>query len=133
MTNQAIIWIRTQQALTPDQPFYAYFATGATHAPHHVPKDWIAKFRGKFDAGWDTYREETLARQIKLGLVPAGTKLAPKPNDIKDWDTLSADEQKLFSRQMEVFAAFAAHTDHEIGRLEKAIEEIGEKDNTLFL
>ncbi|MEO8324756.1 MAG: arylsulfatase [Nitrospirota bacterium] len=133
MTNQAIIWIRTQQALTPDKPFYAYFATGATHAPHHVPKDWIAKFKGKFDAGWDTYREETLARQIKLGLVPAGTKLAPKPKDIKDWDTLSADEKKLFSRQMEVFAAFAAHTDHEIGRLEKAIEDLGEKDNTLFL
>ncbi len=133
MTNQAIAWIRTQQALTPDKPFYAYFATGATHAPHHVPKDWIEKFKGKFDSGWDTYREETLARQIKLGLVPTGTKLAPKPKDIKNWDTLSADEKKLFSRQMEVFAAFPAHTDHEFGRLEKAIEDLGEKDNTLFI
>ncbi|MGE0473648.1 MAG: arylsulfatase, partial [Nitrospirales bacterium] len=133
MTNQAIAWIRTQQALTPDKPFYAYFATGATHAPHHVPKEWIAKFKGKFDAGWDRYREETLARQINLGLVPAGTKLAPKPKDIKDWDALTPDEQKLFSRQMEVFAAFAAHTDHEIGRLEQAIEDLGEKNNTLFL
>ncbi len=133
MTNQAIQWIRSQQSLTPDRPFFTYFATGATHAPHHVPKDWIAKFKGKFDGGWDKYREETFARQKKMGIVPENAKLAQKPEAIKDWDKLSADEKRLFARQMEVFAAFAAHTDHEIGRVVKAIEDLGELDNTLIL
>lgn len=132
MTNQAIAWASFQNALTPDKPFYMYFAPGATHAPHHVPKEWIAKFKGKFDMGWDKLREETLARQIALGIVPKGTKLAPKPTDIKDWDTLSADEKKLFTRQVEVYAAFAAHTDHEIGRLIDALEDLGELDNTIL-
>ena len=132
MTNQAIAWVRSQQALTPDKPFFVYFATGATHAPHHVPKEWIAKYKGQFDRGWDKVREETLARQIKLGVVPAGTSLAPKPVDIKDWDKLTANEKKLFARQMEVFAAFGAHTDHEVGRLVKAVEDMGEMENTLF-
>jgi arylsulfatase len=133
MTNQAITWARTQQSLTPDKPFYMYFATGATHAPHHVPADWVDKYKGKFDEGWDVYREQTLARQIELGVVPVGTKLASKPADIADWDTLSADEQRLYSRQMEVFAAFAEHTDYEVGRLVDAIEDMGELDNTLFI
>jgi len=133
IADQAINWIRFQQSLTPDKPFFAYFATGATHAPHHVPKEWIAKYKGKFDGGWDKYREETLARQIELGVVPAGTKLTPKPADIPDWDTLSKDEKRLFARQMEVFAAFAEHTDHEVGRLFQAIEDLGEGDNTLFI
>ncbi len=132
MTNQAIAWVRSQQALTPDKPFFVYFATGATHAPHHVPKEWIAKYKGQFDRGWDRVREETLARQINLGVVPAGTSLAAKPVDIKDWDKLTPNEKKLFARQMEVFAAFGAHTDHEVGRLVKAVEEMGEMDNTLF-
>ncbi len=132
MTNQAIQWIRSQQSLTPDKPFFTYFATGATHAPHHVPKDWIAKFRGKFDAGWDAYRQETFERQKKLGVVPQNAKLADRPADIKAWDALSADEKRLFSRQMEVFAAFAAHTDYEIGRVVQAIEDLGELDNTLI-
>ena len=108
-----------------------YFAPGATHAPHHVPKEWIAKYKGKFDQGWDKLREETLARQIKLGVVPAGTKLAPKPEAIKDWDTLSADEKKLFARQMEIFAGFGEYADHEVGRLVQAIEDLGQLDNTL--
>ena len=86
MTNQAIAWMKSQKSLSPDKPFFMYFAPGATHAPHHVPKEWADKYKGKFDAGWDKYREETLARQIKLGVVPPGTKLAPKPKDIKDWD-----------------------------------------------
>ena len=133
MTNQAIRWIRSQQALTPDKPFFTYFATGATHAPHHVPKEWIDKFRGKFDAGWDMYREETFARQKKLGIIPENTKLAARPADIKAWAALSADEKRLFARQMEVFAAFAAHTDYEIGRVVKAIEDLGELDNTLII
>ena len=89
MTDQAINWTKSQKSLTPDKPFFIYFAPGATHAPHHVPKEWIAKYKGKFDQGWDKLREETLARQIKLGVVPAGTKLAPKPEAIKDWDKLT--------------------------------------------
>jgi arylsulfatase len=97
MTNQAIAWTRYQKALTPDKPFFVYFATGATHAPHHAPKEWIAKYKGKFEQGWDQLREETLQRQKKLGVVPANTKLAPKPQAIKDWAKLTADEQKLFA------------------------------------
>jgi arylsulfatase A-like enzyme len=116
MTTQAIAWVRFQQTMTPDRPFFIYFAPGATHAPHHVPKEWADKYKGKFDGGWDRYRSEALARQIKLGIVPPDTKLAPKPAAIKDWDTLSADEKQLFAHQMEVFAGFAEQTDHEIGR-----------------
>jgi arylsulfatase len=131
MTEKARAWIKYQKALTPDKPSFIYFAPGATHAPHHVPKEWIAKWKGKFDQGWDKIREETLARQIASGVVPKGTKLAPKPPAIKDWDTLSADEKRLFTRQAEVFAAFVEYTDHEIGRMLKAFEEVGEADNTL--
>ncbi|HTE23289.1 arylsulfatase [Flavitalea sp.] len=133
MTNNAISWVRFQQALTPEKPFFMYFATGACHAPHHAPKEWIDKYKGKFDAGWDKLREETLERQKQLGVVPKNVKLAPKPTDIKDWDKLSADEKKLFTRQLEVYAGFAEHTDHEIGRLVSAIEDLGELDNTLIL
>ncbi len=131
MTDKAIAWTKAQKALTPDRPFFTYFAPGATHAPHHVPKEWIAKYKGKFDQGWDKVREETLARQIKLGVVPPGTKLAPKPEAIKDWDALSADEKRLFARQMEVFAGFGEYADTEIGRLIDAIEDLGQLDNTL--
>jgi arylsulfatase A-like enzyme len=133
MTNQAIQWIKSQQSLTPDKPFFTYFAPGATHAPHHAPKEWIEKFKGKFDGGWDKYREMTLARQKELGVVPQDTKLAPKPADIADWERLSADQKKLFARQMEVFAAFTAHTDYEIGRVVAALESLGELDNTLII
>jgi arylsulfatase len=131
MTDKAIAWMQFQKALTPDKPFFMYFAPGATHAPHHVPKQWIDKYKGKFDKGWDVMREETLARQIKLGVVPAGTKLAPKPDAIKDWDTLNADEKKLFTRQMEVFAGFGEYADAEVGRLIDAIGDTGQLDNTL--
>jgi arylsulfatase len=131
MTDKAVAWIKYQKALTPEKPFFVYFAPGATHAPHHVPKEWIAKWKGKFDQGWDKLREETLARQIKMGIVPPGTKLAQKPPAIKDWDKLSADEKRLFTRQVEVFAAFLDYTDHEIGRMLKAVEATGEADNTL--
>ena len=132
MTNQAIAWSRFQQALTPDKPFYMYFATGATHAPHHVPKEWIAKYRGEFDQGWDKLREETLARQLEKGVVPAGTKLTERPAEIPAWDSLTADQKRLFTRQMETFAGFAEHTDYEVGRLVQAIEDMGEISNTLF-
>lgn len=131
MTDKAIDWMQSQKSLTPDKPFFIYFAPGATHAPHHVPKQWIAKYKGKFDQGWDKLREETLARQIKLGVVPPDTKLASKPEAIKDWAKLSADEKKLFARQMEVFAGFGEYTDTEIGRLIDAINAIGQLDNTL--
>lgn len=132
MTTQAIRWIRSVKSLTPDKPFFVYFAPGATHAPHHAPKEWIDKYRGQFDQGWDKLREETLARQIQLGVVPAGTQLAPKPAAIKDWDSLPAEEKKLFARQMEVFAGFGAHTDAEVGRLIDAIGDLGQLDNTLI-
>ncbi len=132
MTDQAISWMKFQKSLTPDKPFFMYFAPGATHAPHHVPKDWIAKNKGRFDQGWDKLREETLARQIELGVVPKGTKLAGKPADIKDWDTLGADEKKLFARQMEVYSAFGEYADNEIGRLFDAVGATGQLDNTLI-
>jgi len=133
MTDQALAWMNTQQSLTPEKPFYMYFATGATHAPHHAPKEYSDKYKGKFAQGWDKVREETLARQKALGVVPENTVLAPKPADIKDWDKLTADEKKLFERQMEVFAGFAEHTDEQVGRLVAALEERGEIDNTLFI
>jgi len=132
MSEKAIAWIEFQKAMTPDKPFFVYFAPGATHAPHHVPQDWIAKWKGKFDQGWDKIREETLARQIEKGIVPAGTKLAPKPEAIKDWDKLSEDEKTLFRHQVEVFAAFLDYTDHHIGQVVDAIAETGELDNTLI-
>ncbi len=131
MTDKAVAWIKYQKALTPDRPSFVYFAPGATHAPHHVPKEWIAKWKGKFDQGWDKIREETLARQIKMGMVPPGTKLAAKPSVIKDWDKLSAEEKRLFTRQAEVFAGFVEYTDHEIGRMLKAFDDVGQGNNTL--
>ena len=133
MTNQAINWMQAQQSLTPDKPFYVYFATGATHAPHHAPKEYIEKYKGKFDMGWDKLREETFARQKELGVIPNDTKLTPRPKEIQAWDELTPDQKKLFSRQMETFAGFAEHTDHEVGRLIDALEEMGELNNTLFV
>jgi len=131
MTQQAVRWTNAVKSLTPDKPFFVYFAPGGTHAPHHVPANWIEKYHGKFDQGWDKLREETLARQKQLGIVPADTKLAPKPPGIKDWDQLSADEKRLFARQMEVFAAYGEFTDHYVGELVNAIEKSGQLDNTL--
>ena len=133
MTDQAINWVRSQQALTPEKPFMVYFATGAVHAPHHVGKEWIEKHKGQFDDGWDKLREATLERQKAMGLVPKDTRLTPLPPDIQTWDDLSAKEKKLFALQMEVFAAFTEQTDHEVGRLVDAIGEIGQLDNTLFV
>ena len=132
MTDQAIGWMRSVKSLAPDKPFFIYFAPGALHAPLQVSQEWIAKYRGKFDGGWDRLREEILARQIQRGVVPPDTQLAPKPRYIKDWDSLSADEKRLFARQMEVFAGFAEYADHEIGRLVQAIADTGQNDNTLI-
>jgi arylsulfatase A-like enzyme len=133
MTNQAINWVKAQQSMTPDKPFFVYFATGAVHAPHHVSKEWSDKYKGQFDKGWDTVREETVKKQKVLGVIPASTELAPKPKDISDWAKLPKANQKLFARQAEVFAGFMEMTDFEVGRLVDAIEEIGEADNTLFI
>jgi arylsulfatase A-like enzyme len=132
MTDQTAAWLKYQKALTPDKPFFIYYAPGAVHAPHHVPKEWIDRWKGKFDQGWDKLREEILARQIEKGIVPKGTKLAPKPDAIPDWDDLSADEKRLFTRQAEVFAGFVEMTDHEIGRVVDAVTATGQLDNTLI-
>jgi arylsulfatase len=133
LANHAIGWIQAQQSLTPDKPFFVYFATGATHAPHHVPEEWARKYRGRFDGGWDKLREATLARQIELGVVPQGTALTARPAEIRAWNSLSAEQKRLAARQMEVFAGFGEHTDYEVGRLAQAIEGMGEMDNTLFI
>ena len=132
MTDQALKWVNAQHSLTPDKPFYVYFATGATHAPHHVPKAWPAKYKGRFSGGWDKLREETWARQKQMGIIPQGAKLTPRPKEIPAWDEMSADQKRLFERQMETFAGFAEHTDHEVGRLVAQLETLGELDNTLF-
>jgi len=133
MTNEAISWMKFQQAMTPDKPFLIYYAPGAVHAPHHAPKEWIEKYNGRFDEGWDKLREETFSRQKSLGIIPENTILPPKPDDIKDWDDLTDSEKKLFIIQMETFAGFTGHTDNEVGRLVNAIQEVGELDNTLFI
>jgi arylsulfatase len=132
MTNQAINWVSAQQSLTPDKPFYMYFAPGATHAPHHVPKEWIARYKGEFSGGWDKLREQTFERQKKMGIIPANTLLTPRPKEIPGWDDMSADQKRLFERQMETYAGFAEHTDAEVGRLVNQLEALGELENTLF-
>ena len=132
MATKSIEWVRFQQALTPDKPFFVYFTPGAVHAPHHVPQSYIDKWKGKFDEGWDVIRERIYKKQKALGVIPKNTKLAKKPDDIKDWKDLSAKEQKLYARQAEVFAAFLEMADHETGRLIQAIEDMGELDNTLI-
>jgi arylsulfatase len=132
MTDQAIAWISAQQSLTPDKPFYVYFAPGATHAPHHVPRQWIERYKGQFALGWDRLREQTFARQKELGVVPADAKLTPRPKEIPAWDDMTAEQKRLFERQMETFAGFAEHTDHEVGRLVAQLEALGELDDTLI-
>ena len=132
MTDQAIKWVSAQHTLTPEKPFFMYFATGATHAPHQVPKEWIAKYKGQFADGWDKLRERTFARQKQMGVIPADAKLTPRPKEIPAWDGMSAAQKRLFERQMETFAGFAEQTDYEIGRLVARLESIGALDNTIF-
>jgi arylsulfatase A-like enzyme len=131
MTDHAIEWVRQQKALMPDKPFLVYFAPGATHAPHHVPKEWIDKYKGKFDQGWDALREETLARQKELGIVPADAELTARPEEIPAWDETPDDMKPVFARQMEVYAGFLDHTDHHVGRLIDALEDLEILDDTL--
>lgn len=133
LADDCIGWMRQQKVIAPDKPFFAYFATGATHAPHQPPLDWRGKNKGKFDAGWDAYRETVYKRQLAMGVIPPGTKLTPRPKEIPGWDEQSDDAKKLMARQMENFADFLQHTDYEIGRLVDALEDMGELDNTLVI
>jgi arylsulfatase A-like enzyme len=133
LTDKAISFIADAKQVAPNKPFFLYFATGAQHAPHHVRKEWADRYRGKFDDGWDAYREKVFARQKELGLVPKDAELSRHDPDVQDWDTLSAEERRLYTRMMEVFAGFLEHTDHHIGRLLDFLREIGEFDNTLIM
>ncbi|MCC9606185.1 sulfatase-like hydrolase/transferase [Blastopirellula sp. JC732] len=133
ITDDAIAWINRQQSINPDKPFFVYFATGATHAPLHAPEEWIEKFKGQFDQGWDKIREETLARQKKIGVVPENTKLTPRPQEIPAWDSLSDDAKRLYARHQEAFAGFLAHTDYHVGRLVDAVRQLPDGDNTLII
>jgi arylsulfatase len=133
LANRAIQFVTDCKQVAPDKPFFLYFAPGAHHAPHHVPKEWADKYKGKFDDGWDAYREGVHKRQIELGILPKGTALSRHDPDVQDWNTLSSDERKLFSRMMEVFAGFVEHTDHHIGRLINSLERLGELDNTIIM
>jgi len=133
LANEAINYISNQKAAAPNKPFFLYFAPGAAHAPHQVAKEWIDQYKGKFDEGWDAYRQKVLANQIALGVVPADTKLAPQNNGVKPWDQLSADEKKIYLRHIEVYAGFISQTDHEIGRIIDFINQIGQLDNTIVV
>lgn len=131
MTDKAIAWTRQQKSIAPDKPFFTYFAPGATHAPHHVPKEWADKYTGQFDQGWDAVREETFARQKELGVIPQDAVLTERSAGIPAWDEMSDALKPALARQMEVYAGFLAYADHHVGRLLDAIEELGALDNTL--
>ena len=133
MADDAIQYINKLNASAPDKPFFVYYVPGATHAPHQPTPEWIAKFKGKFDMGWNALRDQIFASQKRLGVIPANTALTPWPNDLPQWDTLSADEKKLFARQAEVFAAYVAYTDNEIGRVIQTVQDLGKLDNTLII
>jgi arylsulfatase len=131
MTDRAIEWVRQQKALMPDKPFFVYYAPGATHAPHHVPVEWSAKYKGKFDDGWDACRERTFARQKELGVIPPDAELTARPAEIPGWDEMPDDLKPVLARQMEVYAGFMEHTDHHVGRLFDALAELDVLDDTL--
>lgn len=132
LVDRAISWTSQHRAADPSKPWMTWLAFGAMHAPHHVAPEWIEKYKGKFDVGWDKYREQTLKRQIELGILPENTKLTPMLEGVQKWDDLSADEKKLFARMAEIYAGFMEHTDAQIGRLVKSLEETGQLDNTLI-
>jgi arylsulfatase len=132
LANRAIRWIRQQKALMPDKPFFMYYAPGATHAPHHVPKEWSDKYKGKFDGGWDKLREQTLVRQKKLGVIPEDALLTARHEEIPAWDAMAADLKPVLARQMELYAGFMEQTDHEMGRVIDALKDLGILDDTLI-
>jgi arylsulfatase A-like enzyme len=134
MADDAINYLNEINSVDPKKPFFLYYAPGGTHAPHQPTQEWIDKFKGKFDMGWNKLREEIFANQKKLGVIPENAQLTPWPDDLlKRWDALSPDEKKLFARQMEVYAAYLAYTDNEIGRVIQAVEDTGKLDNTLII
>src|SRR5262249_43777768 len=131
--DDATEYLNQLTAAAPDKPFFLYYVPGGTHAPHQPTQEWIAKFKGKFDMGWNALRDQIFANQKRLGVVPPNTVLTEWPSDLQQWETLSADEKKLFARQAEVFAAYAAYTDHEIGRVVQAVEDTGKLHNPLVI
>jgi len=133
LVDKAIGFIADSKQIAPNKPFFLYFCPGAMHAPHHVPKEWADKYQGKFDDGWDAYREKVFAKQKKLGLVPKNAELSRHDPDVQDWNTLKPEERKLYARMMEVFAGFLTHTDHNLGRLLDFLKTIGEFENTLVM
>jgi arylsulfatase len=133
LTDHAIAWLRRVKSIAPDRPFFLYVAPGATHSPHQVPQDWIEKFKGKFDMGWDEYREETFERQKQLGVIPADAKLTVRSEGLPAWDSLNADQKRLYARMMEVFAAYGAKTDYEMGRIVDAAKQLPDADNTIII
>ena len=133
MADHAIARIQMLHAVAPDKPWVTYYAPGTAHAPHHAPKEWIAKFKGQFDMGWDKMREQTLARQKAMGIVPMDTQLTPRPKEIPAWDSLDADHKKLYAHMMEVYAAALSYCDTQMGRIMDAIDATGETDNTLVI
>lgn len=132
MTDKAVAWMKQVRALTPDRPFFMYWAPGASHGPHHIFKDWADKYKGKFDAGWDAMREEIFAKQKQLGWIPENTELTPRPDTLAAWDSIPEDEKPFQLRLMEVFAGYTEHADTEAGRLLDALDELGIRDNTLI-
>jgi len=133
MTDKAIKWMRYNKSVAPNKPFFMYFAPGAMHAPHHVTKEWRERFKGKFDMGWDKAREQIIAQQKKMGIIPADTELTIRPDWVPAWDSLSAEQKKLYTRLIENFAGYFSFTDHEIGRLVDAVGELPDGDNTLII
>ncbi|ETW21116.1 hypothetical protein MGAST_27975 [Mycobacterium gastri 'Wayne'] len=131
LADRAVTWVRQQKALTPDKPFFMYFAPGATHAPHHVPKQWSDKYTGKFEEGWDVLREQIFARQKELGVIPENAELTKRHAEIPAWDDMPADLKPVLARQMEIYAGFLEQTDHEVGRVIDAIGDLGVLDDTL--
>jgi len=132
ITDKAISYIGKQKKAAPNKPFFLYYAPGATHAPHQVTKEWSDKYIGKFDEGWDVYREKVIASQKKLGVIPAGAQLPPRNPNVKAWNTLSADEKKLYARFMEVYAGYLTYTDYQVGRIVNYLKEINQLDNTII-
>jgi len=133
IADHAIAWVRKVRAISPDRPFFLYVAPGATHSPHQAPKDWIEKFKGKFDMGWDKYREDTIARQKQLGIVPVSAKLTVRSQGLPAWDSLNGDQKRVYARMMEVFAAYGAHVDHHMGRIVEAVKQLPGAENTIVI
>ena len=133
LADKAIAWTRQVTSIAPDKPFFLYVAPGANHSPHHAPKEWIDKFTGKFDAGWDVYREETFKRQQAIGVVPKDAKLTARSEGLPAWNSLNAGQKKVYARMMETFAGFSAHVDHHMGRVVDAVKAMPNAENTIFI